>query len=561
MKLSVSLTQEVINAGFSDAVLNGTKEDVAFYVDFVSNPNIPDIRYGRLPIWVAMEGEDAYEKTKIVLSLNPDINIKNKNGQTPAMVALEKRMQGIGVLFLRHLNLDTTATDVHGNDLMKYAVLSRSPKAVIEAAKRGIAPDKTDADGHMPAYYAVKNNDMDVFRALCAVGLKRDKNNPAYREVIREAAQQAKAAGSLDWMRAVYRGVFSDVTMYVLSQDKETLLNRVKRLSVPNRFRVGKMLGMDFDRLSLLSSSVLEHPVEQVLGEALIERCRYGSPTDVALLLSVGANPNIRDKMGRTPLFCATAYHGRPEDKQSSSQIAESAYRKVKVLLESGANPNLPNLIFDGKKRVADKTPLEQSFFENRIGISVLLIKNGADVKHPDVQEHLVKVAAIYSKSAALDVLARVGVNLARPDKEGVIPLEHAILNNNPYNVLMLRKHLMAQGHEDLFDETTPQGKKVYQMALEKGPLMCDALTGTLVDPSQPEQKSQATQLTFEEKIAVLPPQKQFLLATLSGVDLTFDKTSEGASDNTAGVGKALNRHTPFRQALAMFKRAQRKKR
>ena len=145
----VYLTQQQIDAGFAEVVLNGSKEDVAFYANFVSNPNIAEVRYGRLPIWGAMEGEDAYAKTKIVLSLNPDVNVKNNNGQTPAMVALLKRMQGVGVLFLRHLELDVGATDNQGNDYMKYAVLSRSAKAVYEAAKRGIVLDTPDKDGYV----------------------------------------------------------------------------------------------------------------------------------------------------------------------------------------------------------------------------------------------------------------------------------------------------------------------------------------------------------------------------------------------------------------------------
>ena len=190
MNQKCPLTQEAINAGFANVVLNGTKEEIAFYADFVSDPNVPDVRYGRLPIWVAIEGEDAYEKTKIVLSLNPDVNVKNENGQTPVMVALEKRMQSIGVLFLRHPQLDITAVDRDGNDLMKYAVLSRSPKVVTEAAKRGIALDKTDRKGHLPAYYCVQNEDIDVFRALCLNGFKPDKNNPAYQEVIQLALIQ-----------------------------------------------------------------------------------------------------------------------------------------------------------------------------------------------------------------------------------------------------------------------------------------------------------------------------------------------------------------------------------
>ena len=76
MTSTIHLTQHQIDAGFAEVVLNGTVADIAFYAQFVSNPNVAEERYGRLPIWVAMEGEESYTKTKIVLSLNPDVNVK-----------------------------------------------------------------------------------------------------------------------------------------------------------------------------------------------------------------------------------------------------------------------------------------------------------------------------------------------------------------------------------------------------------------------------------------------------------------------------------------------------
>ena len=54
MNFSGHLTQQQIDAGFAEVVLNGNKEDVSFYSGFVLNPNIADSRYGRLPIWMAI---------------------------------------------------------------------------------------------------------------------------------------------------------------------------------------------------------------------------------------------------------------------------------------------------------------------------------------------------------------------------------------------------------------------------------------------------------------------------------------------------------------------------
>ena len=558
--VSVFLTQQQIDSGFSDVVLNATKEEVAFYANFVADPNVAETRYGRLPVWSAIEREDAYAKTKIVLSLNPDVNVKNNNGQTPAMVALLKRMQGVGVLFLRHLELDVSATDNQGNDYMKYAVLSRSAKAVYEAAKRGVALNAPDKDGYPPAYWAVKNEDMDVLHALCECGLQRDINNPVYQRVMKQAVLQDRENSTNCWVQAVQDGIFPDKKSYELTQDLPTLLWRIKRMSSKNQLRLNKILGIyafDENYIKLKSKDVSE-----VLSHALIEQCRYGQAEDVSLLLSIGVDPNMRDKMGRTPLFCAVNYQGLRQDKKTPAEIAQIAYQKVRVLLEAGANPSLPNVIQHDGKIMADMTPLEQSLYLDRVGISILLIKAGAKMMTFNDAFPLAKTAAIYAKPEAIDVLARSGADLMQADSDGMIPIEHAILNDKPYNIVALRKQLIAQGHQELFDSKTPKGQCLYDLAKGKNPLIIEALNGILSPLTESKQNGHSRGESFDKKVALLSETEKLRLANLAGVEVHFNtfKTIENDGKNVLFKlpSRAENRHTIFRQALVAFKRKQR---
>ena len=562
MTFSVHLTQQQIDAGFAEVVLNGNKEDVSFYVGFVSNPNIADSRYGRLPIWSAMEHEDAYDKTKIVLSVNPDVNIKNNYGQTPAMVALEKRMQGVGVLFLRHAGLDATITDKHGNDYMKYAVLSRSAKAVYEASKRGVPVDCPDKDGYIPAYWAVKNEDMDILKALYDCGMVRDLDNPLYKKVVKLAEAKMNDEHASQWLLAVRDGIFPESKSYELTQDWDTLLRHVDRLSNKTRSRVNRLLGV----MSLTKMPQTERQPQHVcrlLSNALIEQCRYGNAEDVSLLLSLGADPNLRDKMGRTPLFCAVNYRGYPLDRKTPAAIAQTAYQNVKLLLESGANPNLPNIINNDGKVIADMAPLEQALYMDRVGIGILLIKAGAEMKTLNNNYPLAKVAAIYAKPEAIDVLFCAGCDLMARDKDGITPIEHAILHNKPYNVVMLRKHLISQGHDALFDRETPQGQYLYELASNNS-LITEALNGKLSLPTDVKRQDISKDLSFEYKVAGLSDVEYYRLAMLAGVDVSMqtlrqeNEISESLKENLPD--QADNRHTVFRQALAAFKRKQRAK-
>lgn len=559
MNFSGHLTQQQIDAGFAEVVLNGNKEDVSFYSGFVLNPNIADSRYGRLPIWMAMEREDAYDKTKIVLSVNPDVNVKNDCGQTPAMVALEKRMHGVGILFLRHEGLDVTATDSQGNDYMKYAVLSRSAKAVYEASKRGIPVDCPDKDGYIPAYWAVKNEDMDVLKALYDCGMGIALNNPLYKKVIKLAEAKMYNEHSSQWLLAVRDGVFPESKSYELTQDWDTLLRRVKRLSSQTQSRVNRLLGVNISQTDCQSQHVC-----QLLSEALIEQCRYGNAEDLSLLLSLGADPNLRDKMGRTPLFCAVNYRGHPLDKKTPAQVAQAAYQKVKLLLEGGANPNLPNVInYDGKV-MADTTALEQSLYMDRVGIGILLIKAGAKMTTFNRNYPLAKVASIYSKPEAIDVLSRAGCNLMVEDNDGITPIEYAILNNKPYNVVMLRKHLISKGYDALFNRETSQGKHLYELAADKNSLITKALNGSLSLVTDVKRQDVDKELSFEDKVAGLSHVEYRRLVVLARVNVSSLTIQQEHSVSECArevlPARAENRHTVFRHALAVFKRKQRSK-
>lgn len=553
------LTQQQVDAGFAEVVLNGSKEDISFYADFVLNPNIADIRYGRLPIWLAIEGEDSYPKTKIILSLKPNVNVKNNYGQTPAMVALEKRMQGIGVLFLRHDELDITATDNQGNDYMKYAVLSRSPKAVYEAAKRGCALDNPDKEGFIPAYWAVKNKDMDVFRALCECGLNRDINNTAYKKVLKQAQLWDYEEKGNSWILAVRDGIFPERELYELTQDLPSLQKRVERLSEKNQWRVKNILGILGDQ-----KTSHKETVHEMLSRVLIEQCRYGNAEDVGLLLFLGADPNMRDRMGRTPLFCAVNYQGVSQDKKTPAEVAQIAYQKVKLLLEKGANPNLPNVINCGGKVMADNTPLEQSLYLDRVGISILLMKAGAKMVALNTHYPLMKLATIYAKPEAIDALARFGGDLMQTDSDGKSPLEHAVLNDRPYHIVVFRKYLLEQGRQEFFNRQMPQGQYLYTLAEGKNPLITEALNGTLSVSMEKKKKGVLDNLNLDEKLEKLSESEYLKLVRLAGISVSYNrpKTTETTewSETKKMPARAENRHTLFRQALATFKRNQRAK-
>ncbi len=499
------LTQEFIDKSFAQIVLNGNKEDIAFYAEFVKNPNVPEPRFGRLPIWMALEHEEVYDKVKILLSLNPDVNVKNELGQTPAMVALSKRMSGAGILFLRHPSLDVHAVDKKGDGLMKYAVMSRSAKAVFEAAKAGAEVAKVDADGNIPAYDAVLNDDFDVFEALCLCGLKRDMNDGAYQKVAELAFQKSAEDKMLRWARAVRQGVFLKEKSYKQIGTWDQLYDRIKRLPQRLQSDMRHSLGIFSDDVKkIYSNPITKQNVQDVLGQALIEQVRYGSVNDVAVLLRLGVDPNARGRMGRTALFCAVESMGNPEEKVSAHEISDRAYRKAKLLLEAGADPNLSTCTPHNREHLSNSTPIISSLLLNRLGITRLLIKNGA-VLTTGQKESLFKIAVQYAKPEAIPILMQAGLDLWQAEQNEKL-LDDAVRLNKPYTVAMIRNCLVEQGVD--FDEYYASST-VCQKVSQDNADMVAALQGELAEPSRPKTQTELSQKTLSEKIAALTLQKQ----------------------------------------------------
>ena len=101
---------------------------------------------------------------------------------------------------------------------------------------------------------------------------------------------------------------------------------------------------------------------------------------DAALLLELGAEADVTDHFGVTPLHCAALY-GRAD--------------AVRALLSAGIDPNVKS----GKINLAGPmTPLEEMFHQNRIPyaemleICNILLENGAEVTEK-VREYLLKSA------------------------------------------------------------------------------------------------------------------------------------------------------------------------
>ena len=154
----------------------------------------------------------------------------------------------------------------------------------------------------------------------------------------------------------------------------------------------------------------------------------------VDLLLNAGANPDVFDANGHTPLFKAMENLVNPYRRHRRNEYIEEA----KLLLQAGANPNLGD-------RQTGLTPLAIALFEysqnkNSADIKeivILLLEAGANPNEEDFVVEPVKYKApllikYLQDKDIVKMLLHAGAN---PNLDcrftGTSPLAHAVLNND----------------------------------------------------------------------------------------------------------------------------------
>ncbi|MGN1063635.1 MAG: ankyrin repeat domain-containing protein, partial [Alphaproteobacteria bacterium] len=342
--------------------------------------------------------------------------------------------------------------------------------------------------------------------------------------------------------------------------DAETLLYRFLKLSADKQFEVNQMLDNIFEmsgehwqlRPNAFSDT---KTVSDLLKEQLLFQVRYGRVDDVTVLLKLGANPEVSDVYGRTALYLATDFTSQDEQNMTPEEEAAQAYKKVLALLLAGARPNSANLVEKDGLLCFDDTPLRHSLIKKRIGISVLLVRAGAKFETDQYGDGPVKVAVMYSKPEAIEMLAKFGADLMQQDKNGRTPLECAIMADKPYHVAMLRHYLIhREDTKALFDKTQEEGRRLKALAEKQGEKMIQAWCGTLPLSARPKKKKAGKHpKTLKQKINALSEENKRRLYNF--VDIPYFPEENTSKAAASSVTAADEKHFPVKMSLLWHKR------
>jgi ankyrin repeat protein len=343
-----------------DAVKAGNREAIRALLKTGADVNVPEAD-GTTPLHWAVRADDV-ESVQALLRAGAKANAANRNGITPLSLAALNGTRAV-VEALIEAGAEVNALLPQGQTALMMAARAGHADAVTVLLAHGAdVKAREKILGETALIWAAAENHPTAIKPLIAGGADvNGRSNPL--TFPREEYGDGKSAR----LTVLPRGNWAPL-MYAARQNATGALKALAESGA-------NLNATDPDNMTALNVAIIN--------------ANYDA---AALLLELGADPNIGDVTGMTPLYAAVDLNtfadtpGRPTPRPSGKLDAVGI---VKVLLERGANPNVilnaPILV-----RVHDRgdgtlgagaTPLMRAAKKGDIEMMRMLLAHGADPK------------------------------------------------------------------------------------------------------------------------------------------------------------------------------------
>ena len=359
-----------------------------------------------IPIHLACEKSTA-EVVDVLIQCGVDVDRKH-NGMTPLMVACKREHYGIVQRLLQEPTIDIDAVDYNGWSALHFAAFTTSKFATALVTK-GANPNIMDESGFTPLYYAIRHNNIDIVSAL----LQSVKNLLVPLKLACEKSTTEVVDVLIQYGVDVNRK-YNGITPLMVACKRGHCGIVQRLLQEPN---------IDIDA------------VDSISGKSALHFAILTSEI-VTALVTKGANPNIRDKSGWTPLDYAIKY----SEIDTISALLQSQYQLdcvpspeiplhlaceistaevVDVLIQYGADVNMKH---------NGTTPLMTACKRGHYGILQRLLQEPTvDIDAVDSTGKSALHFAVFTSLENVLVLVSKGANLSIKDVFNCTPLDYAI--------------------------------------------------------------------------------------------------------------------------------------
>ena len=226
-----------------------------------------------------------------------------------------------------------------------------------------------------------------------------------------------------------------------IEQTVEVIQKHIKLVDLSNQIK--DIFQKNYDLLIGNKSFLLNTATNSIKGLLLFTAIEKYDLKGMDILIGHGANPNIADNDGDTPLHVAAIY-GRPEaiklllgagaDINITNNNGETSLlwaagnnktEAMKLLIEAGANLNIANN--------NGETPLHLATRNSETEAMKLLAGAGANLNITNIDGNTpLLLAAIHDRLEVMKLLMGAGANLNIADNNGNTPLHLAAINGRP---------------------------------------------------------------------------------------------------------------------------------
>lgn len=417
------------------------------FLEFVLNRGAPleiaTKEEHQTPIFVALQANNL-ESLKILIRKGANVNHKDIAKNTPLHVAVIDHCDMEIIKTLVENNAYINERNMEGNTPLLEAVSKEYTDAAVYLLKKGANPNSPNKGQQSPLLLAVFRRNMTLISQL--VKHKADINYqpcaPILAALLRNDVEIVKylieQKCRLDFVD--HHGIAPIIAAFVSGNRDfiNMILDRLPRI-VCYRYAVISYLSLpivmnDMDLFMKMLKKCDVNQLGEYFGTALNAAAQYNFTKFAEILIENGADVNLEDENGYSPLFHAC--------RNDSVDV-------LRLLLDKGANMNA--------KIEDNMSALHYCGLMNSCKCIELLIERGANIEARSDKNMSVLAHCSVSKAlGALKILLRHGANINVLNDYKGTPLLHALIENDTKYCCYMLKH-GASVEIYTIDDVTPK--------------------------------------------------------------------------------------------------------